>query len=166
MKKPRPLAERFWKKVLFLPGHSCWFWVGARKGLYGGIEGSPPTYKSMFAHRVVWELTNGPIPHDRMIDHVCQNKLCVNPAHLRLVTGWQNLHESTTRTNAVKTHCKRGHPLSKAKILHAKDGYARRRCPQCANQRNRSWYDRQLRILPFRIACLSLGLNPSLVAIR
>ncbi len=39
---------------------------------------------------MAWELTNGPIPIGLQIDHSCHNRLCVNPAHLRLCTPGQN----------------------------------------------------------------------------
>lgn len=42
------------------------------------------------AHRYAWERINGPIPEDRVIDHKCWNRACVNPDHLRLATSSQN----------------------------------------------------------------------------
>jgi restriction endonuclease Mrr len=53
---------------------------------------SIPGRKSQaYAHRVAWELTNGPIAGGLVIDHrpTCP-KNCVNPEHLRVVTRKQN----------------------------------------------------------------------------
>lgn len=43
------------------------------------------------AHRVIYEERVGPIPEGALLDHRCHNTLCVNPAHLRLVTHKQNM---------------------------------------------------------------------------
>src|SRR5690606_41377855 len=43
-----------------------------------------------YAHRVAWELLMGPIPEGLTIDHLCHNKLCVNPDHLEPVTFGEN----------------------------------------------------------------------------
>src|SRR5690606_24682332 len=43
-----------------------------------------------------FELATGePIPAGMFIDHVCGNRACVNPNHLRLVTNKQNLEHRT-----------------------------------------------------------------------
>lgn len=42
------------------------------------------------AHRIVWEIANGPIPSKQMIDHMCRNRKCVNLRHLQLATAKTN----------------------------------------------------------------------------
>lgn len=74
--------ERFWEKVDRSDG--CWTWtahIGAEG--YGRfmINGVP-----RLAHRVSYERTHGPIPAGIEIDHMCHNRSCVNPAHLRQAT--------------------------------------------------------------------------------
>ena len=66
----------------------CAVWTGAtNNGGYGLIlvDGA-----SRAAHRVAWELANGPIPDGLFIDHACWNRACVNVEHLRLATRQQN----------------------------------------------------------------------------
>lgn len=80
------LAQRFWQKVR--KTESCWAWTaGTDSDGYGRVwvDGC-----MRLAHRVAWEMTNGPIPEGMFLDHRCSNPACVNPTHLRVVTNAQN----------------------------------------------------------------------------
>lgn len=86
----KPLEERFWEKVD--QSGDCWEWTAYRgQNGYGQIGGGPRTARVLYAHRVSFELLSGPIPEGMFIDHICHNRGCVNPAHLRLATNKQNL---------------------------------------------------------------------------
>ena len=47
--------------------------------------------RSLGAHRIAWELRNGPVPDGMVVDHLCRVRRCVNAAHLRVVTQKENV---------------------------------------------------------------------------
>lgn len=81
-----PIAERMeWRTART---ETCWNWTGAKhSGGYGQIRFGG---KALYAHRVAWELANGPIPARMVIDHTCHNRMCVRPSHMHAVTSKQN----------------------------------------------------------------------------
>jgi hypothetical protein len=83
-------AERFWSKVE--KTETCWVWTAATDGRgYGCFAvttlGRNRVHK---AHRVSWALVHGQVEDRAPLDHICHNKMCVRPEHLRLVTNKQN----------------------------------------------------------------------------
>jgi len=105
-------------------GSPCWIWWGA--SLSNGYGKVTVNYKTLLVHRFVYESLIGPIPEGLQLDHVCENKLCVNPAHLEPVTCKINME----RRSASKTHCINGHPYIEENIYIRKDG--RRQCRVCS----------------------------------
>lgn len=91
---PEPLAARLLSHVVKQES-GCWLWQGARggDGSYGAIgvgsmrDGSR---RMEYAHRVSYSVFVGPIPDGLQIDHLCNNKRCVNPEHLEPVTRGEN----------------------------------------------------------------------------
>jgi hypothetical protein len=47
--------------------------------------------KSEYTHRVAWEVQNGPIPDGKVIDHLCENRMCCNVSHLRVTDMKTNI---------------------------------------------------------------------------
>lgn len=72
--------KRFWCKTDRSVGErNCWEWKSANNGHYGFITFQG---KSLYAHKVAYELAKGKIPEGCFISHTCGNTLCINPAHL------------------------------------------------------------------------------------
>jgi hypothetical protein len=85
--------ERFYSKVAINDG--CWMWAGAKhRDGYGffALGGS-----SQLAHRVSWQLENGPIPDGSHVLHRCDNPACVRPGHLFLGTNQDNVTDKMSK---------------------------------------------------------------------
>lgn len=128
--------ERFWEKVDVGHPLGCWVWVGRRAA--NGYGRFWVTGGDVQAHRFAWEAMRTPIPPGLTIDHLCRNKLCVNPDHLRVVDQRTNIlaSEGLTARNARKTHCKRGHPFAGENLRVKPNG--ERVCRQCVRYRQGS----------------------------
>lgn len=129
--------NRFWSKVDTFG--DCWEWTASKYvDGYGQFrhDGRPQR-----AHRVAYELVIGPIPEGLVIDHLCRNKGCVNPAHLEAVTPGENTRrgEAAARLRALRaaqTHCKRGHEFTQENTyIHPKNGA--RDCRTCRSAAGR-----------------------------
>ena len=95
----KPLMQRFMDNVVL--GQGCWEWTGPKNEHgYGRFyfEG-----RNQKAHRVAYQLLIGPIPTYEggkdgvMILHSCDNRLCVNPLHLRLGNAADNINDAKAR---------------------------------------------------------------------
>lgn len=94
--------EKFWSKVDVKGSNDCWEWKGAiqSKG-YGSISLDGKTYN---AHRVSWMIAHSRMPRpDLQILHSCDNRRCVNPAHLREGTNLENVRDMHRRGRANMT---------------------------------------------------------------
>jgi hypothetical protein len=92
------VEKRFWAKVHKTEG--CWLRTARqeRRG-YGSfmMDRGSAKWRPVGAHRVAWELTNGPIPDGLCVLHRCDNPSCVRPEHLYLGTNLVNSQDMVSK---------------------------------------------------------------------
>jgi HNH endonuclease len=132
-----PTLESFWGRVV-KADNGCWNWVGAIQTTTGygavlmrGVRG---------AHRISWTLAHGAIPAGLYVCHHCDNRICVNPAHLFLGTHQDNMRDMRLkgRGGVPLKQCRYGHDMSTAHVRA--DG--KRQCVSCRLARKRRFADR------------------------
>lgn len=128
----RDLSDRVWPE----PNSGCHLWSGGvtDRG-YGRvlIQG-----KRRKAHRVIWEEKYGSVPSGMVLDHLCRNRLCVNPEHLESVTSRVNSMRGSSPS--IVTHktgvCQRGH------VGKLRGPSGQQRCMECRNAAQQAYYHR------------------------
>lgn len=80
------VQARFWSRVS-RSGDGCWLWNGyVRPNGYGAFTfGSwrRGVNRTLYAHRLSYELLIGPIPPGLELDHLCRTRRCVRPDDVR-----------------------------------------------------------------------------------
>jgi hypothetical protein len=148
-KTSKTLTERFWEKVARGASTECWPWSAAiQPNGYGQMNTGGG--RKVYAHRMAYELAVRPIPDGLVIDHLCRNRACCNPAHLDAVTqrvnvergeGWKTRgkwQDAGANVRRAQTHCKNGHEFTEVNTIRKASGG--RDCRQCQNA-----YQRRLR---------------------
>lgn len=130
--------DRAWSSIS-ADQSGCWLWTGSRTSAgYGrlhiaGIE--------IYAHRLVYMISVGPIAAGFHIDHLCRTPPCCNPEHLEPVTPRENTMRSpiaVASVNAGKTQCSQGHLLSGSNLRV--DAHGGRQCRTCGIAASRRGY--------------------------
>jgi hypothetical protein len=126
-------AHRFWSKVRIGGPDECWPWTGANDGRHGyGRVRRSSGRGCVAAHRMAWELTNGPIPEDTStyhgvcVLHRCDNPPCCNPTHLYLGGPSENAQDAVDRGRLVAPHGETHWwaTLNEAQVLEVRRRYA------------------------------------------
>lgn len=100
--EPRHPVDRMFDHISFVEG--CWQWTGARHkkgyGVFGVGSMKDGTRRAVRVHRWFWEWLNGAVPTGKELDHLCRNRLCVNPDHLEPVTHTENIRRAVQRSRS------------------------------------------------------------------
>lgn len=93
---------RFSRRYKVMPS-GCWEWIGSNSdggGIgYGRLQRQGKTFA---AHRFSWMLENGCIPDGMLVCHRCDNRRCVNPAHLFLGSCVDNAMDMVNKRRNVR----------------------------------------------------------------
>ena len=121
----------------------CWEYAGSRnRGGYGRLtyrrgSGRGAPVDAYATHRLMWELTFGPIPEGLEVCHHCDNPPCCNPDHLFLGTRLDNTADARAKGRTAKPRperCKRGHPFVEGSYYVTR-GRGTRSCKVCREER-------------------------------
>lgn len=132
MRTDKSDVERFEEKTS-VSGTGCIEWTAAKNGNgYGRFKPVCGQPGMALAHRWAYEHYVGPIAPGLVIDHLCRNTSCVNPAHLEPVTQLENTRRGLG--TGSRTKCPKGHPYSGRNLYVSPDGA--RRCRECNRARS------------------------------
>lgn len=103
-------ADRmFWPKVDRSGGpDACWLYYRLDKAGYGRFDRKGPY---VYAHRLAWILSDGPVPEGMEVAHRCDVRACCNRRHLFLATHDENMQDCKAKGRQGK-----GTSTGKAKL--------------------------------------------------
>lgn len=133
---PERVLARFWSNVTIGTDDCCWPWklsIGSHGyGQVGWWDNTLRRSAMTTAHRVAWLASVGPIPEGMTVDHLCHQRRCCNPAHLRLLSNVENARDNS---QGRKMSCPAGHTYDLGNTYVNPRGH--RFCRQCVTDRRR-----------------------------
>lgn len=125
--------ERFATHYIPVTESGCWLWTSGDNGRYGKFSiNRNGKRQRVLAHRFSYEQFVGPLGKDLEVDHLCFVKLCVNPAHLELVTRGINFSRAVEAGRMQSRRC----------TIAGHETYYRNNwklCRTCKREREKIW---------------------------
>jgi hypothetical protein len=120
----------------------CWIWTAAvTKQGYGKFRPAGRKGPSTVpAHRWAYQHFVGPIHREFVCDHLCRNKLCVNPGHIEPVPNAVNILRGSS-PNRERIYCGKGHEFTEENTYRTVKGH--RQCRTCHRQQVLAAYYRK-----------------------
>lgn len=91
-----PLKERLLRLSKLNDKTGCIEWISSTYNGYGKLligSRTDKTRRTITAHRLSWEINHGKIPEKMLVCHKCDNRKCINVAHLFLGTFQDNIDD-------------------------------------------------------------------------
>lgn len=89
----------------------CWAWTGSKRNGYG-------EFNRTGAHRVSYRLFKGDIPRGLFVLHICDNRECINPDHLKIGTNKQNVDDKVKKGRAKGGNGRKGENIVTSKLTN------------------------------------------------
>jgi len=122
----------------------CWLWKGALT--HNGYGRFSLCGTEMRAHRFAYIYFVGPIHESLVTDHLCRNRVCVNPRHLEPVPQAVNVARGG---RGKKPHCANGHPFNETNTYQTE---IQRHCRICQRAAQRRYRQRKSQVTPAELA--------------
>lgn len=127
---PQKNIDNFWKKVKKLEtGKCCWEWQAYlfRTG-YGGFWANG---EDISAHRFSFQLHHNRLIQEGLcIMHICDNRKCVNPAHLSEGTHQDNMTDMVNKCRVARGEKQHLSKLTEKQVLEIREKYSQGKTTQ------------------------------------
>lgn len=108
----------------------CQVWAGSSAYGYGTLKWEGTSYR---VHRLMWEMYHGrKLDRTEDVHHTCENRLCVSPLHLKVMTRAEHRRWHSDQIRV----CKWGHRYD-AENTYVDPSNGQRSCRKCHADRAR-----------------------------